>query len=482
MEFLNNDGVLSLVGANGDGIVRTSGNQTIRGVKTFKDTLIAEGTIECSRLDANFIISKSPADYLIIQSNTSTAWTAGSTFAATAEEYMNLTSNTDNINLTTGLALQHNSQTFNPRRQYSLNYTNGLTTRYYPVEIIRAVDDPNNVLSPAPVNGRTYIEIFSNGNNAALYNSSRLAGVFLGQANNDATTQTDFLISQYDEAEPTFGPIYSGGTATSYLSFVFYLIGGFNYRIITDGIVGNYWNNNTTTPLWVLTGGTTYNTGATTTFAIVKNSNSTFTDITGTTASTLTLATGAQQYMSFNIYNYTATRANKYRLTDSKQIAPEHYIGTPSSGTAVVPMINSTKIGIKNGGTSSSNINWCLDPVNVGLIAQLPYKSRCVAVDVSFDNDATPPAVNVRFQIYLGSTSAIASADYLDTANFITIATTRWSTTTGTAESSNIPDQDLVIPAGTDFYGSWRCVNSSTLAAVTLNQEFVITFYFQQLP
>ena len=482
MEFLNNDGVLSLVGANGDGIVRTTGNQTIRGVKTFKDTLKAEGTIECSRLDANFIISKTPADYLIIQSNTSTAWTAGSTFAATAEEYMNLTSNTDNINLTTGLALQHNSQTFNPRRQYSLNYRNGITTRYYPVEIIRAVDDPNNVLSPAPVNGRTYIEIFSNGNNAASYNSSRLAGVFLGQGNSDGTAQTDFLISQYDEAEPTFGPIYSGGTATSYLSFVFYLIGGFNYTIITDGVVGNYWNNNTTTPLWVLTGGTTYNTGATSTFAIVKNSNSTFTDITGTTASVLTLATGAQQYMNFNIYDYTSIRANKYRLTDSKEIAPERYIGTPSSGTAVVPMVNFTKFGVRIGTGSSSMINWGIESVNESRIAQIPYKSRCVGVDVSFDNDGSPPAVNVRFQVYLGNANVVASATYLDTGNFITVATTRWSTTTGTAESTNVPDQNLVIPAGTDFYGSWRCINSSTFAAVTLNQEFVITFYFQQLP
>ena len=482
MDFFNGDGVLSLVGTNGDGVVRTSGNQTIRGVKTFKDTLIEEGTIQCSRLDANFILSKTPADYLVVQANTTLALTAGDTIATTAENFMNLTSVTDNINFDTGLALQHNRQTFNPRRQYNLNYRNGLTTRYYGIEIIRAVDDPNNVLSPAPVNGRTYIEIFSNGNNAASYNSSRLAGVFLGQGNSDGTTQTDFLISQYEQTEPTFGPIYSGGTSTNYLSFVFYLIGGFNYTIITDGVVGNYWNNNTTTPLWALTGGTTYNTGATATFAIIKNNNSTFTDNTGTTASVLTIATGAQQYMNFNIYNYTANRANKYRLTDSKQISPEQYVGNPTSGTACVPMVNFTKIGYRNGGSSSSMINWGLDATNVSLLAQLPYKSRCVAVDVVFDNDATPPTVATRFQAYLGNSNAVGSNTYLDTAAFITITSTSWSTTTGWAEATNIPNQDLVIPAGTSFYGSWRLVNQATLAAVTLNQEFIITFYFQQIP
>lgn len=477
MDFLNNDGVLSLTGS--DGIVRTSGNQTIRGVKTFKDTLIEEGTIECSRLDANFIFSKSPADYLIVQSNTSTAWTAGSTFAATADQFMNLTSNTDNVNLTAGKALQHNSQTFNPRRQYNLNYTNGLTTEYYGLEIIKSQNDPNNTLSPAPTNGKTYIEIISNGNLAAAYNSSRINGYFIGAGNSDSVNQCDFLVSTYDHLEPTFGPLYTGSSSNGYTSFVIYLIGGFNYRIITDGTIGQSWNNNATTKRWTPANSITYDTGSST-FAITKSL--TFVDTLGATAGASAIVNGMSVFTDFNVYDYTSTRANKFKMTDSKIVGREQYIAPINTATTLQPVISFTKIGYRNGGTSSSMINWGLDATNVSLLAQLPYKSRCVAVDIVFDNDATPPTVSTRFQAYLGDTNAVASATYLDTSNFIIISSTSWSTTTGWADGTQVPDQDLVIPAGTPFYGSWRLVNASTLAAVTLNQEFIITFYFQQLP
>lgn len=477
MDFLNGDGVLSLTGS--DGIVRTSGNQTIRGVKTFKDTLIEEGTIQCSRLDANFIISKTPADFLVIQSNTSTAWTAGTTFAATADQYMNLTSNSDNINLTTGKALQHNSKTFNPRRQYQLNYTNGSNVLYYGVEIIRAVNDPNNVLSPAPSNGKTYIEIFSNGNLAAAYNGSRINGYFIASGNSDAVSQNDFMCSTYDYLEPMFGPILSGGTAAAYKSFIFYLIGGFNYTIITDGVVGNYWNNTTTAPnfeRWVLTNNTTYNTGETSTFAIVKNLNGT--DFIGTTASTATLSFPSL-FLDANIWEYTTARRNKFKITDSKIIAPEQYIAAASSTTAV-PVVSFTKIGIKNGGTSNSNINWGLDTANVALLALIPFKCRCVAIDVVFDNDATPPTVDIYFKVYLGNSTVIGQNAYFDSGNGIRVDVGQLGAN-GWSDGIQVLSQPT-IGAGTLFSGSWECRNVATNALVTLNQEFIITFYFQQLP
>ncbi len=477
MDFLNGDGVLSLTGS--DGIVRTSGNQTIRGVKTFKDTLIEEGTIQCSRLDANFIFSKTPADFLVIQSNTSTAWTAGTTFAATAEEYMNLTSNTDNINLTTGLALQHNSQTFNPRRQYSLDYTNGSTVLYYGVEIIRAANDPNNVLSPAPGNGKTYVEIFANSTFAAGYNPSRLNGYFIGGGNSDVLNQTDFLCSTYSYLEPTFGPIMSGFSSANYTSFVFYLIGGLNYRIITDGVVGNYWNNTTTAPnfeRWVLTNNTTYNTGQTSTFAIVKNLNGT--DFIGTTASVDTLAFPAL-FLDANIWEYNTARRNRFKITDSKIIAPEQYIAAAGSTTAV-PVVSFTKIGIKNGGTSNSNINWGLDTVNVSLLASIPFKCRCVAIDVVFDNDATPPTVDVYFKVYLGNSTTIGDSDYFASGNGIRIDVGQLGANGWTDGIQTLSQP--TIGAGTQFFGSWECRSVATNALTTLNQEFIITFYFQQLP
>jgi len=526
MEFPNDTSVLSLTGS--DGIVRTSGKQTIRGVKTFKDDtffgddITVADTIECSRLNANFIWSKSPADYFIIQSNTSTAWTAGTTFTATAGGDMLFSSNTgsatleatlDNVNINSGLdttmislgftninatngieldtslgninftadiALQHNSKTFNPRRQYNLNYSNGANTLYYGLEIIKAENDPNNTLSPAPTNSKTYIEIIPNGALDAAYNGSRLSGYFIGAGNSDSVSQSDFMCSTYNYLEPMFGPIYTGSSSTSYTSFVFYLIGGFNYRIITDGVIGNYWNNITTGPLferWALTNNTTYNTGATATFAIAKNTN--YTDFLGTTASTFTLAIPAS-FLDSNIYDYTTNRANKFKITDSKLIAAERYIAAAGASTAI-PIVSFTKVAVRVGGTSNSQLNWGIDAVNTGLITKIPFKCRCVGVDVAFDNDATPPTVLIRFQVYLGNANGVGTATYLDTGSLITVATTDWSTTTGWAESTATTQQP-VIAANAQIYGSWECKNASTLALVTLNQEFVITFYFQQIP
>ena len=413
----------------------------------------------------------------------------GITLSAAGSSGINVTSTsatgditiTSSRNINSVGTLQHNNQTTNPRRQYSLDYRNGSNVAYYGLEIIRAVNDPNNTApTPVPTNGKTYIEIFSNGNLDANYNGSRLNGYFIGAANSDAVSQCDFMCSSYDYQEPMFGPIYTGSSGASYTSFVFYLIGGFNYRIITDGVIGNYWNNITTTPLferWVLTNNTTYNTGATSTFAIMKNLNGT--DFLGTTASVFTLAFPAL-FLDANIYDYTTNRANKFKITDSKIIAPEQYIAAAGDSTAI-PVVSFTKIGIKNGGTSSSNINWGLDTVNVALLARLLYRCRCVGVDVVFDNDGSPPAVDIYFKIFLGNSATIGQDAYFDAGTNIRVDTTNWSTTTGWAESAQILSQPT-IPSNTLFYGSWECRNVSTNALVTLNQEFIITFYFQQLP
>jgi hypothetical protein len=383
--------------------------------------------------------------------------------------------NDGNLNLVAGTALQNNSQTFNPRRQYQLDYTNGSTSSYYGLEIVRAANDPNNPFSPTATNGKTYIEIFSNGNPDAGYNSSRLNGYFIGSGNSDAVNQSDFLCSTYDYLNPTFGLIMTGSTAASYTNIVFYLIGGFQYTIITDGKVGQYWNNaNPGSERWTPSNTTTYNTGATTTFAIKKNNN--LTDNTGTTAVAATLSAPVN-FLDTNIWEYTTNRRNKFKITDSKIIAPEQYIAAAGATTAV-PVVSFTKSGVRVGGTSFSTLSWGIDPNAITQRARIPFKCRCVGVDISFDTDATPPTVSTRFIATLGSTTAVGSSDYLYTEIFV--GSGGW-TASGNAVSEQIT-QTPTIPANTDFYGSWQLFNFSTGVPVSLNQEFLITFYFQQLP
>ena len=374
--------------------------------------------------------------------------------------------------------LQHNTQTVNPRRQYQLDYTNGGTAIFYGVEIIKAVNDPNNILSPEPTNGKTYVEIFSNGNLATAYNSSRLNGYFIASGNSDTVSQCDFMLSTFAYNEPTFGPILSGSTSTSYTSFIFYLVGGFNYTIITDGTIGQRYNNISSAPpydLWTPANNITYNTGTGATFAVAKVV-STSADIVGVTAASATLSNPAF-FLDISIWEYATTRRNKFRITDSKIIAPEQYIASAGAATAT-PVVGFTKSGVRVGGTSFSTLSWGIDSTAVTQRARIPFKCRCVGVDISFDLDGTPPTVTTRFIATLGSTTAVGSSDYCYTE--ITILVGGW-TASGNAVSQEILNQP-VIPANTDFYGSWQLFNFSTGAAVTLNQEFLITFYFQQLP
>ena len=380
--------------------------------------------------------------------------------------------------------LTHNTATVNPRRQYQLNYTNGGNSVGYGVEIIRAVDDPNNPYTTNKAqNGKTYIEIFCNGNSAAGYNATRISGYFISSGNSDAVSQSDFAISTYVPLENHFSNIMTGSTGTTYISFIFYLVGGFNYTIITDGKVGNYWNNIfSVAPYeqWALTSNITYNTGATATFAIAKVAN-TGADYLGVTASAVNIL--APDYFNQpKIYQYTDARENIWKMTDSKMLSAEHYIGSPS--TSLVPMVNFTKSAIRSTTTagSSGSLNFMLDDnaSNVGLRANIPFNCRVVGVEVNFDNDATPPGVSVRFQVYLGSTTALFSSAFLDTSALMIVPTTFWSTAYGNVTSCN-PTTGALINAGYTQYGSWRCIDSSAGTPVTLNQEFQVIFYYQQL-
>ena len=170
-------------------------------------------------------------------------------------------------------------------------------------------------------------------------------------------------------------------------------------------------------------------------------------------------------------------------MTDSKMLSAEHYIGSPTTRT-IAPMVNFTKSAIRSTTVSGSSgsLNFMLDDnaSNVGLRANIPFACRVVGVEVNFDNDATPPAVSVQFQVYLGSSTALFSGDYVDTDNLMIVPTTFWSTTYGNVTSCQVTTGGF-INANFTQYGSWRCVNSSTLALVTLNQEFQVIIYYQQI-
>ena len=95
MDFDQPSNVLSMTGTEGGGIVRTTGKQTIRGVKTFKDDVIFDKNIY-----TNNIISKTPANDLNMNSYADTTMVALGATSINAVGIVSLESSGSNVNAT----------------------------------------------------------------------------------------------------------------------------------------------------------------------------------------------------------------------------------------------------------------------------------------------------------------------------------------------------------------------------------------------
>jgi len=389
-----------------------------------------------------------------------------------------LKSNAGDINLV-ATSLKNNGQTINPQRSYNIDYRNGGTSASYGIEIIRAADDPNTLLTD-PTNSATYIEILTKSNLASGYNNQCISGYFRSGGDSDMVTTIDILNSQYINIEQHIAGIYSGGNSSGYISFIFYLVGGFEYRIITNGTLGNYWNNITTTPTfekWILTNNITYAPIAGTTFAIVKVAD-TGVDFIGVTANT-SLLLKASLLNNGNIYQTTTAKELNFRMSNTKLLSKETYIGTPATG--IVPIVNFTLVGQQRdiNTVNTTPINWKLPSTNTSNSMQytrIPFNCRVVGIMLTFNNTFTSGAPQFMCRVtWVSSTAGSStSSDILIPAGEIN---------QGGSGYSNPQQNTLTHIAGDYFTAQVSYFTDATATTpYVLTAEYTITFYFQQLP
>ena len=486
--FAAAQGALSAYGTTGDVLIKASATDVNIEAANNINITATTGYTKVKSVNSSAILESTNAD-VQIGANTNVTSIALNTSSIQSLYRNNVESALAAVNLQAPF-LTNNGVTFNPRREYNFDFTATASAGIscYPVEIIRRVDDPNITTSDA-TNSVTYIEIVTSNLAAAAYNNTTFNGYFRGAGYTDMTNLVDINYVLYDINECRIGAIYTGGGTGSYTNFVIYLLGGFKYRIITDGTLGNYWNGSSTTPLWALTSNITYTPtgvgGTAPTFGI-RNALIGAAALTGATANVSVLvSTNFFLANSANWYKQTTTKENRYRLTSQKLMCQEQYLGTPSS-SLIVPVTSFTKKCIRVGSTGSlGQLNWLVDDNvnNICYAAQLPFNCRVMAVSIDFDYDTPLPTLDLRFQLTIGNALGV-STTYLDTTGNLLIFGASTPKTIVAAVGGSIAAEiygGSVILRNSLFYAYYAVKNASTLAAVVLENDFNVTLYMQQV-
>jgi len=382
------------------------------------------------------------------------------------------------------------------RRSYIMDFTVGtaLNTEAYPFEVKYNKDDP---AYPTLTGASTYIEITMIADSAgATFNHEIFSGNFISGGNSDIPSLFDSKIGLYTQAEQHVLSVNSGGTANNtYRSFVVYVRAGYAYRIITDGVIGNYFKYQapTTIPFrpayryWSYGGASatgasiTYTADGLTTFAIVKTF-STNADVLGATANTGTVY-NKNSTNSVNING--ANTATKIAISQSncRQIHQEYYIASlNTTSPTIIPLVNVMLYGTQqvNSGTgvqvvftpnfdgSSAN--------NPNLKMMFPFRVRCVGFTVMIDNDLSTTSPVMNFRLRLSNALGVPVSTYYDDVYQFPSG----GFTNGGAGAVASYDNNSTISALNDFYAYANYTNSSGVA-YTLASEWTCIFYFQQV-
>jgi hypothetical protein len=378
---------------------------------------------------------------------------------------------------------------FNPQmKSYVINMTGGTISSSfaYAIEIECAPTDPYQTTSlQSPM---TYIEVTCINNTTATgVNQQTFAGKFRASGTGDGVNTSDFRMSMYDATEPRFISMLCGDTTQTYKSFVLYVVGGFEYRILTNGRVVRHagYNLTNTNGSWSTRGrltaptalGLTYTPVAGTTFAVRKTLAGV--DSGGVTTANITTLIANGYLNTEKIAGYTTARALTTHASNTYEIHPRYYIGTPLTSTIlplcsfVVKYYSNTTMRILN-----SYVTAYLTEPSLFFLAN--------AVDtMNFPFPVVPVLCKIDVDVgtLTGSSGTIAVQARVAPVAPATIYGESASLTivSGSAtRATSLLTTPAVIPANTDIYLYQKMTATTTLPTST-TKKCEITIWFQQL-